>query len=627
MTGPRFRDPSPALPAHRFRVLASDAMSTVPTQMRLKEDVMQAPDRPRQISPGPTGSPVFLGALRGIVGRRHVLNDPRATRRYRRGYRFGEGAAEAVVRPGSLVELWRVFQACVAAGRIVILQAANTGLTGGSTPDGDGYDRPVVLINTLRIAAIHPIRDGRQVVCLAGATLDRLERTLLPFGREPHSVIGSSCIGASVVGGVCNNSGGSLIQRGPAYTEQALFAHVDFDGVPRLVNNLGISLGDDPEAILRQVEAGAFHPQDIDDDAGLASDADYARRVREIDADTPARHNGDPDRLFEASGSAGKAVVFAVRLDTFAREAGSAVFYIGTNDPSDLTRLRREMLADFGQLPIAAEYLHRDCYDLARRYGKDTFLAIRALGTRRIGALFALKAAFDSVVEDIGVLPRFLSDRILQLASGLFPEHLPRRMNAFRDRFEHHLILKMGGAGVEQARAWFSTRWRSEHADVFECTADEGAKAFLHRFAAAGAAVRYRAVHALTVEDIVALDIALRRNDRDWVETLSPDIASALIHRLYYGHFFCHVFHQDYIVAKGHDPVALEHRMLEGLDRRRAAYPAEHNVGHLYPAAPAQIDHFKRLDPCNCLNPGIGGTSRRAGWRCEVVSPEVTQSG
>ena len=108
MTGPRFRDPSPALPAHRFRVLASDAMSTVPTQMRLKEDVMQAPDRPRQISPGPTGSPVFLGALRGIVGRRHVLNDPRATRRYRRGYRFGEGAAEAVVRPGSLVELWRV---------------------------------------------------------------------------------------------------------------------------------------------------------------------------------------------------------------------------------------------------------------------------------------------------------------------------------------------------------------------------------------------------------------------------------------------------------------------------------------------------------------------------------------
>lgn len=38
-------------------------------------------------------------------------------------------------------------------------------------------------------------------------------------------------------------------------------------------------------------------------------------------------------------------------------------------------------------------------------------------------------------------------------------------------------------------------------------------KGFLHRFAAAGAAVRYHAVHADQVEDILALDIALRRNE------------------------------------------------------------------------------------------------------------------
>ncbi len=40
------------------------------------------------------------------------------------------------------------------------------------------------------------IRDGHQVVCLPGATLENLERRLRPIGREPHSVIGSSCIGA-----------------------------------------------------------------------------------------------------------------------------------------------------------------------------------------------------------------------------------------------------------------------------------------------------------------------------------------------------------------------------------------------------------------------------------------------
>jgi D-lactate dehydrogenase len=199
-----------------------------------------------------------------------------------------------------------------------------------------------------------------------------------------------------------------------------------------------------------------------------------------------------------------------------------------------------------------------------------------------------------------------------------FPEHLPRRMNAFRDRFEHHLILKASGPGVREARDWLASRWTGDGRAFFECTPAEGTKAMLHRFAAAGAAVRYRAVHAETVEDIVALDIALRRNDQDWVETLPTDIAASTVHRLYYGHFFCHVFHQDYIVARGHDPVALEHRMLALLDRRRAAYPAEHNVGHLYKGGPAQIAHFRKLDPCNCMNPGIGGASRRAGWVCEI---------
>jgi hypothetical protein len=51
----------------------------------------------------------------------------------------------------------------------------------------------------------------------------------------------------------------------------------------------------------------------------------------------------------------------------------------------------------------------------------------------------------------------------------------------------------------------------------FECTPEEADAAFLHRFAAAGAANRYRAVHPRG-GDIVALDIALPRNCEDWVE-------------------------------------------------------------------------------------------------------------
>src|SRR6185312_13819647 len=114
---------------------------------------------------------------------------------------------------------------------------ANTGLTGGSTPAGGDYDRDLVIINTLLMAKILVIDEGRQVICLPGATLCQLEKVLEPYDREPHSVIGSSCIGASVIGGICNNSGGALVRRGPAYTEMALFARADGGGQLTLVNH------------------------------------------------------------------------------------------------------------------------------------------------------------------------------------------------------------------------------------------------------------------------------------------------------------------------------------------------------------------------------------------------------
>lgn len=557
----------------------------------------------------------FLASLREIVGGRHVLTREARTAPYRQGYRFGGGKVLAVARPGSLVEQWRVLKACAAAGKIVLMQAANTGLTGGSTPDGDDYDRDIVIVSTLRIAAVHLIDEGRQAVCLPGSTLNQLEKRLKPMGREPHSVIGSSCIGASVVGGVCNNSGGSLIQRGPAFTRLSLFARINDGGAVELVNHLGIALGDDAEGILGRLERGDFTETDITHDpVEFASDQDYAQRVRDIDADSPARFNADPDRLFEASGSAGKVMVFAVRLDTFEQPKATKTFYIGANDPATLTRVRRDMLGGFEALPVAAEYMHRDCYDVARTYGKDVFLAIRFFGTHSMQGIFAMKASLDSVARRLPFAPRFAVDRLAQFVGSLFPEHLPKRMNEYRDRYEHHLILKMSGGGVEEARRYLSEAFAGGDGDSFECTEDESARAFLHRFAAAGAAVRYHAIHHRKVSEIVALDIALRRNDRDWFEVLPDEIRSRIRRTLYYGHFFCHVLHQDYILAAGEDPVALEHRMLEVLDQRGARYPAEHNVGHLYDAAPAQIRHFRQLDPCNCFNPGIGRTSRMAEW-------------
>lgn len=555
----------------------------------------------------------LLAALRAAVGAQHVLTGEAETHRFRTGYRFGSGPVAAVVRPASLIELWRVAQAVVVAGAILIPQASNTGLTGGSTPDGDEYDRLVVIVSTLRIAGVHLVQGGAQVVCLPGATLDVLEKTLAPLGREPHSVIGSSCIGASVLGGVCNTSGGALVRRGPAFTELALYARVDADGRLELVNHLGIDLGTTPEEILARLERGGFTEAEVRDTGARASDHDYATHVRDVDADTPARFNADPKRLFEASGSAGHVVLFAARLDTFVKEAGTTVFYIGSNDTADLTRLRREMLGGDLPLPIAGEYIHRDAFVLTERYGRDTFLAIRHLGTARLPTLFRWKDRVDGWFRRLGL--RNVADKTLQVATRLGPSHLPKRLTDYRDRFEHHLMLRVAAADADATEALLAQALGAGEGAFFRCTRQEGDAAFTHRFAAAGAAVRYRTVHTREVADIVALDIALRRNDIAWFETLPAELEAAIAHRFYYGHFFCHVFHQDYVIRAGHDPLAIEHAMWALLDARGAEYPAEHNVGHLYYAKPALTDHYRALDPTNSFNPGVGRVSKRAHWR------------
>ncbi|KAG1249494.1 hypothetical protein G6F68_013300 [Rhizopus microsporus] len=98
------------------------------------------------------------------------------------------------------------------------------------------------------------------------------------------------------------------------------------------------------------------------------------------------------------------------------------------------------------------------------------------------------------------------------------------------------------------------------------------------------------------------------------MDTDSPRFDNRLLHKLYYGHFLCHVFHQDYIARRGEDPLAIEHAMWALLDQRGAEYPAEHNVGHLYPAKPALAGFYRQLDPSNTFNPGIGQTSKAKGW-------------
>ena len=553
--------------------------------------------------------------LISITGNKYILSGKWDKQPYINGWRYGNGDALAIVKPGCLLEMWKVLEICVNADVIVIMQAANTGLTGGSTPYGNDYERPVVIINTLRINDIHLINNAKQIISLSGGTLYDLENKLKPFNRDPHSVIGSTSIGASIVGGVCNNSGGSLVKRGPAYTELALYAKINKDGKLELINELGINLGDDPETILNNLQNKNYKDQDIVYNEKLASDDKYSKIVRGIDEDTPARYNSDKRLLYGASGSSGKLVVFALRLDTYPKPKTNKVFYLGTNNPDVFWKLRRDILSKFKNLPTLGDYLHRDCYDAAKKYSKDNFIVIEKLGTNFLPILFELKRNVDIIASKFKFLPDKFSDRLMQFLISIFPNHLPKRMEQFRDRFEHHWIVEMSDNGIDEARDYFNQFFRINEGDFFECNKKEGKKASLHRFVSASAIGRYYALKNKEVGGMMSLDVAFPRNEKKWFEELPTEIDDQIEKKFYYGHLFCHVQHQNYILKKGVDAENLKKQLLESYNKRGAEFPAEHNVGHEYQAKPTLINFYKSLDPTNTLNPGIGMSSKLKNWK------------
>ena len=553
--------------------------------------------------------------LETISGSKYILTSDWKKQHYSKGWRYGEGEALAVAKPGTLIEIWKILKVCVEADIIVIMQAANTGLTGGSTPNGNDYDRPIVIISTMRIDNIHIINKGKQIIGFSGSTLFGLENKLAPYGREPHSVIGSSCIGASIVGGVCNNSGGALVKRGPAYTELSIYAQINSNGELELVNDLGIDLGNKPEEILINLQTNNYGEDQVKFTEKLASDNKYQERVRDVNANTPARYNADGRRLYGASGCAGKIAVFAVRLDTYPIPKRQQVFYVGTNSSYVLSKIRRDILSKFKHLPKSGEYLHRDCYDAAKKYSKDTFVAIDKMGPSFIPILFEMKRKVDRLSKKFKFLPSKLSDKLMQFLSSFWPNHLPKRMEQYRDKYEHHWVIEMSEDGIEEAKTYFESFFKENEGNYFECTKKEAKKAILHRFVAASAVGRYHALNENNSGGMMSMDIAFPRNEKEWFEKLPPEIDDQLEMKLYYGHLFCHVLHQNYIVKKGVDGEKLKEKLLKTFDTRGAEYPAEHNVGHEYFAKPTLSNFYKKLDPINGFNPGIGKTSKRKYWK------------
>ncbi len=553
-----------------------------------------------------------VSELTAIVGQHHIITDAAKSLRFRTGYRSGQGDALAVVFPGNLMEMWHVLEVLHKHDIIIIMQASNTSLTEGSVPT-PGYDRPAVVVSGRRIQDLQLLNHGEQALAFPGTTLFTLENTLAKIDREPHSVIGSSTLGASVIGGINNNSGGALIQRGPAYTELALYAMIDENNELKLVNHLEIDLGETPEEMITNLQERRFDVDAVPKPQHHGSIPDHEKVVRDVDSEKPVRYNANPKQLYEVSGSSGHVAAFAVRLDTFPKDERSKVFYIGTNDPGVLETMRRDIMKTFKNLPVSGEYMHKEAYRMAKKYGKDSLIVIDKLGTALLPRMFALKAWGERFLSHIPFFKPYFPDRMLQALGHLFPNQLPPRLEEYYEKYDHYLQLKMAGDGIEEARAYLEKYFATASGEYFEADANEEKKASLHRYVTDGVAIRYQEIKQDSI-DILPLDIAFASNEFDWFEHLPKEIEDKIDYKLYYGHFLDHVMHQDYILKPGVDAHEVKQAMLKILDQRHAIYPAEHNVGHMYLAAPSLVAHYKKNDPTNSFNPGIGQQSLHKYW-------------
>lgn len=339
-----------------------------------------------------TDSQAQLAArLERIVGKGHVVDGKEATssnRKFLKGTRLGEGTSLCIVQPGTLRQAVRALQEIVDAGCVVLPQGSNTGLTGGSVPRNDNGDsRPVVVLSLKRLQTHFPIDDGKRVVCLAGTGISTLASSIQEWfpDRESHSILGSTFLNPTTAAGVAFGSGGTLVRKGPARTDRALYCKVSKnkfgEHVVSVVNTLGIEGLEDDEFVegtgqngvdtldtyCMDVKQGYRRPimksSHSKHGKAKASDTEYRHNVCECSNEV-SRFNADT-KGEDCNRSEGKVVILATVHDTFPVPKEKRVFFVSFPDFKTTLDFRRQVCLDNPEdLPISCEYLDRDSVDM-----------------------------------------------------------------------------------------------------------------------------------------------------------------------------------------------------------------------------------------------------------------------
>jgi len=201
-------------------------------------------------------------------------------------------------------------------------------------------------------------------------------------------------------------------------------------------------------------------------------------------------------------------------------------------------------------------------------------------------------------------------DKLLYTANNMFPSVLPSECQKTGAKFDHHVAMTVGDfedGGMDrllERLEKFAEKHGPQNVVVHDCSEDnQKARLNAFRFVAAPA---FRTWCIGNGVQGFSVDYVLPKNGGT-APSLDKTGAEPL-KRMRYSHFGCNVVHEDLAYAPGVDLHEAKYSLKRTVEKDFGGkLPAEHGHGTEYVAPPATQTRWKKMDPMNVLNPGVGG--------------------
>eukprot|EP00548_Thalassiothrix_antarctica_P005839 CAMPEP_0194154390 /NCGR_PEP_ID=MMETSP0152-20130528/60460_1 /TAXON_ID=1049557 /ORGANISM="Thalassiothrix antarctica, Strain L6-D1" /LENGTH=500 /DNA_ID=CAMNT_0038860449 /DNA_START=433 /DNA_END=1935 /DNA_ORIENTATION=+ len=493
-------------------------------------------------------------------------------------------------------------------------------------------------MNMKYLDSFFPIDGGKRVVCMAGAGLADLSRKIsewFPDRESHHSILDSSTFllnpTATAADSVAFGSGGTQLRKGPAYTDRAMYIRVEQNkfgqNVVKVINQLGIKGIEDEdfhegkgnaveqlEAYQRDIKDGYSRAMAVSSRSpngqAKAHDTNYVDHVCNHNEDV-SRYNADCSGI-DCNRSEGKVLILATVHDTYPCPVRTRDFWISFLNLETALAFRCEVCLQNPQdLPVSIEYMNRDSFDVIDTAGRGQAAVIQLLGVSSpyIKQLLDFKLWIESLPFENANL---WCDQFLYYFNSIFPEILPKHMMESGHAMDHHVAMTVGEFGngnmkslLDRLRAFASKHGR-EKIIIHECQSSSEATSLTAFRFVAPAAFRTWCVGNENAQGISA-DYVLPKNGGQIPQLTSSAIP---LKRMRYSHFGCNVVYEGLTYGQGVDVEVAKMELKHIVEtKEHGKLPAEQGHGMEYHAPKSTQERWKRMDPLNVFNPGIGGLS------------------